>query len=81
MTDESEAYPQEAAEVTVTVLIPVTEDSDRSHIDKAVSEALNGAGLTWWVNKLGHYIEGKMNAEYTYDRPDAFRRPGQRRRR
>lgn len=73
------AYPNEAVELSLTVLIPVTEDN-RPDVDGAVHDLLNGAGLTWWPSKVAHYDEGGLVVEYGFKRPARFVRPRRKRR-
>jgi hypothetical protein len=71
-------YPAEAVELSLTVLVPVT-DENRSEVDGVVIDLLQGAGLTWWFTKLAHYNEQGLVVEYGYKRPLRWTRPRPRR--
>lgn len=71
-------YPADAVEFTVTILIPVTEEN-RQDVDGAATDILNASGLTWWPERLAHYVDQRMDLRYDFVRPPAFKRQPKRR--
>jgi hypothetical protein len=67
-------YPAEAVEFTVTMLIPVT-DENRQDVDGAATDHLNAAGLTWWPERIAHFVDYRQELRLDFNRPPEFRRP------
>lgn len=72
------SYPDHAVEMTVTVLIPVT-DENRADVDGIVYDSLNKAGLDWWPERTAEYDERGLVIQYTFNRPVQFKRPPKKR--
>ena len=64
-------YPADAVEFTVTMLVPVT-DENRQDVDGAATDLLNQSGITWWPERLAHFVEHQQMLRLDFKRPPEF---------
>lgn len=74
-------YPAEAVEITVTFLIPVT-DENRHEVDGPLDDALQVAlaplDVQWWTDKSAHFLDHQQRMVLHFKRPPMWTRPRKR---
>lgn len=77
------SYPNEALEVTITVIMPAVDEPVGETPGDRLAAALDALGFGWFTERMASFrVDGNrthMTARMDYYRPPDLLRPGQRR--